>query len=185
MFSFRCQSEAQPSMRLCTPGVTDVRRNVWVLRSLLRVSAESCHSAPLHPPTPPLPASSAYTSTSPPAEAAGWEAKWCETGELPDKLHYSSSENSPQPACQRRVDGPGPGGSMKAGAKSSFHLWAAFHVFILLSSAACSFALARLRPCMFSSRDCGERSRTEKEKCHGETGILLVSIHPGRVPFGS
>lgn len=108
---------ASSSMLLCTLGVTDVRRNVWVLRSLLTVSAEPCHSAPLHPPTPPLPTSSTYTSASPPAEAAGWEAKWCETGELPDKLHYSSSENSPQPACQRRVDGPGPGGSIKAGAK--------------------------------------------------------------------
>lgn len=47
---------ASSSMLLCTPGVTDVRRNVWVLRSLLRVSAESCHSAPLHPPPPPHPA---------------------------------------------------------------------------------------------------------------------------------
>ena len=42
-------------MLLCTRAVTDVRRNVWVLRSLLRVSAESCHGAPLSPPPPPPP----------------------------------------------------------------------------------------------------------------------------------
>lgn len=82
---------------LCPASVTDVRRNVWVVRSLLRVSAEPDHGAsPLRPsslhrlPTTPF-------LSPPPAWLAGREAKWCEAASSSDKLHYSSSENTAAP----------------------------------------------------------------------------------------
>lgn len=61
------------SMLLCTCGTSDVRKNVWVLSSLLRVSV-SCYGAWLHSHT-----SSMYKSASP-SEAARLEVKWCEVG---------------------------------------------------------------------------------------------------------
>lgn len=182
---------ASSSMLLCTLGVTDVRRNVWVLRSLLTVSAESCHSAPLHHSTPPLPPPRLYPPpprTRPhllqPKRLDGRQSG-VKRGSFLTSSITPPRKIPPSLPVSGESMGRDPAGRLKQVPRGAFHLRAAFHVFMLLSNAACSFALARLRPCMLSSRDCGERSRKEKEKCHGETGILLVSIHPGRVPFGS